>query len=356
MIETESAIKVQKVTQSRVQEVDFSNLGFGKIFSDHMFIAEYHDGQWGKMRIEPYAPVPMSPAMSALHYGQAIFEGLKAFRNSKGEIFVFRPEKNAHRMNDSAARMCMPSFPEDMFVQAITTLVSMDRNWIPSHEGEALYIRPVMFATDAYVGVKPSDSYMFIIFTCPVSRYYTGELKVKIENKFTRASKGGTGHAKAAGNYAASLYPTKLAKEQGYDQILWTDGLSHEYFEESGTMNVLFKSGNRIFTPMVSDSILDGVTRDSVLTLARDWGYQVEERRVSVAEVVELLKTNQLDEAFGAGTAATIAPILTIGYQGTDYKLQPYSSWQFAPKAQKELDLLKHGLVPDIHDWNVKVI
>ncbi|MDZ4824358.1 MAG: branched-chain amino acid aminotransferase [Flavobacteriales bacterium] len=355
MLVTSSPIRVCSTASTRIREVDFTNLGFGKIFSDHMFVAEYNGTHWTNMRIMPYGKLMMSPAMSALHYGQAIFEGLKAFKNESGEIFVFRPERNAQRLNESAERMCMPGVPKDMFMDAITELVRLDREWIPSSEGESLYIRPVLFATDEYVGVRPSETYMLFIFTSPVARYYSGELKVKIENNYTRASKGGTGHAKAAGNYAASLWPTKKAQEEGYHQVLWTDGHSHEYFEESGTMNVIFKAGNIVMTPTVSDSILDGVTRDSVLTIARDWGYEVQERKVSVKEITDLLKEGKLDEAFGAGTAATVAPIRTIGYLGVNYDLRPSEQWEFAPKVRKELDLLKHGLVPDIHGWNHRI-
>jgi branched-chain amino acid aminotransferase len=250
----------------------------------------------------------------------------------------------------------MPELPEQTFLDCLNQLVALDQNWIPTGEGESLYIRPHMFSIDEYVGVKPSDSYLFIIFTCPVGKYYTGEIKVKIEPKFTRAAKGGTGHAKAAGNYGASLWPTKLAQEEGYNQILWTDGQTHEYFEESGTMNVIFRSGNTIFTPMVSDSILDGVTRDSVLAVARDWGYNVEERKVSVKEVMDLLAKGELHEAFGAGTAATIAPIRVINYQGKDYELRPFAEWEFAPKVSDFMDELKRGNEKDIHHWNKRIV
>jgi branched-chain amino acid aminotransferase len=348
-------IEIRRVEESRVQHVDWENLGFGKIFADHMFVMEYDNGAWGAPVIQPYGPLSFSPAISALHYGQAIFEGLKAFKNEENEIFVFRPEKNAHRLNVSARRLCMPEVPEELFKEAIAELVKIDNAWVPTSEGAALYIRPHLFAVDEYVGVRPSEKYTFVIFTCPVGKYYTGELKVKIEPKFTRAAKGGTGHAKAAGNYAASLWPTKLAQEEGYNQILWTDGQSHEFFEESGTMNVIFKSGNTIFTPMVSDSILDGVTRDSVLCLARDWGMTVEERKVSVQEVLDLLKKGELDEAFGAGTAATIAPIRTIHHSGTDYHLNPYDEWAFAPKVSQYLDSLKRGKEKDQHLWNMRI-
>lgn len=355
MIATLQPIEIQKVDKSRIDQVDWKNLGFGKIFSDHMCVIEYREGSWRSPVIMPYGPISMSPAISALHYGQALFEGLKAYKNSKDEVYVFRPEKNAVRLNSSARRLCMPELPTDLFVDCIKQLVELDKAWIPTGEGESLYIRPHMFAVDEYVGVKPSESYLFVVFTCPVGKYYTGEIKVKIEKQFTRAAKGGTGHAKAAGNYAASLWPTKLAQEQGYNQILWTDGQSHEYFEESGTMNVIFRAGNTIFTPTVSDSILDGVTRDSVLALAKDWGFQVEERKVSVKEVIELLAKGELNEAFGAGTAATIAPIRVIHFEGKDYSLQPYEEWEFAPKVSLHLDSLKRGLEKDNHHWNIRI-
>lgn len=356
MIVSSPIFALDKVAESRINQVDWNNLGFGKVFSDHMFVVEYRNGKWQPGNIMPYGPLPFSPAISALHYGQAIFEGMKAYRNERGEIYIFRPEKNAERMNKSAQRMCMPDMPKEVFMEAVTQLVSFDRDWVPDREGAALYLRPVMFSVDEYVGVRPSENYLFIVFTCPVDKYYSGDLKVRIENKYTRASKGGTGYAKAAGNYAASLLPTKLAQEAGYNQILWTDGITHEYFEESGTMNVIFRSGNNVFTPMVSDSILDGVTRDSVLQLARDWGYNVEERKVSVSEVVELMKAGKLDAAFGTGTAATIAHIGTIHHNGTDYILPPAETRQFANRASQELELIKRGMAPDPHNWTYRVV
>lgn len=355
MIATMPPIEIRKTENSRVKEVDWSNLGFGKIFSDHMFVVEYHNGQWQNARIMPYGPLPFSPAISALHYGQAIFEGLKAYKNPQGEVQIFRPEKNAERLNHSARRMCMPELPVEFFVEGLSQLVKLDHAWIPKAEGESLYIRPHMFAIDEFVGVRPSESYMFVIFTCPVGKYYTSELKVKIETLYTRANRGGTGSAKAAGNYGAALWPTQLAKDQGFDQILWTDGHDHQYFEESGTMNVMFLSGERLMTPQLSDSILAGVTRDSVLQVARDWGYQVEERRIGVQEIVELLKAGNLDGAFGVGTAATIAPISLINFEGVDYKVGRADSVAFAPKVSSYLDQLKRGLVPDLHHWNFKV-
>jgi len=348
-------IAIEKVAKSRVQEVNWNDLGFGRVFSDHMLVATYKEGAWESPRIIPYGAIPFSPAISALHYGQAIFEGLKAFRNDRDEVFIFRPDRNAQRLNVSARRMCMAELPEEIFLEGLKALVKLDRSWIPKGEGESLYIRPHLFAIDEYVGVKPSDSYMFVIFTCPVGRYYTTELKVKIETEYTRAVRGGTGHAKAAGNYGAALFPTQIAKDAGYDQVLWTDGQNHEYFEESGTMNVMFMSGNRILTPATSDSILDGITRSSVLQLLRDWNYQVEERKVSVAEIVDLMKAGNLHGAFGIGTAATIAPICTIQHEGTNYELDAANYMPFSDRINTYMDRLKRGLEMDTHHWNVRV-
>lgn len=355
MLADTKAIEITKTAQSRLDQVDWENLGFGKIFSDHMAYVEYRDGQWHNPVIKPYGPMNFSPAISALHYGQAIFEGLKAYKNESGEVLIFRPEKNAERLNISAHRMCMPSLPVETFMDMLTQLVNLDSGWIPKGEGESLYIRPHMFAIDEFVGVRPSETYLFVIFTCPVGKYYTTELKVKIETNYTRATKGGTGSAKAAGNYGASLFPTQIAKDAGFDQVLWTDSQTHEYFEESGTMNVMFLSGNKVMSPAISDSILDGITRNSVLQVAKDWGYEVEERKVSVAEIVELLKAKKLDGAFGVGTAATIAPIRIINHNGTDYEITRDQSSDFAGRMNTYLDRLKRGLEEDKHHWNHKI-
>lgn len=355
MLADTKAIEITKTAQSRLDQVDWENLGFGKIFSDHMAYVEYRDGQWHNPVIKPYGPMNFSPAISALHYGQAIFEGLKAYKNESGEVLIFRPEKNAERLNISAHRMCMPSLPVETFMDMLTQLVNLDSGWIPKGEGESLYIRPHMFAIDEFVGVRPSETYLFVIFTCPVGKYYTTELKVKIETNYTRATKGGTGSAKAAGNYGASLFPTQIAKDAGFDQVLWTDSQTHEYFEESGTMNVMFLSGNKVMSPAISDSILDGITRNSVLQVAKDWGYEVEERKVSVAEIVELLKAKKLDGAFGVGTAATIAPIRIINHDGTDYEITRDQSSDFAGRMNTYLDRLKRGLEEDKHHWNHKI-
>ncbi len=347
-------LEITKIDQSRINSVDWDNLPFGKVFSDHMLIMDYKDGAWQKPSIEPFENLSLTPATSVLHYGQTIFEGMKAYKNKEGEVFLFRPKQNAKRFNQSATRMCMPEIPEDVFVDFIKTLVDIDRMWIPEKEGYSMYIRPFMIATDPYVGIRPSSTYKFMIFTCPVGSYYTEPVRVKIETEYTRAAHGGTGAAKAGGNYAASLYPAKLAQEQGYQQLIWTDAQEHKYIEEAGTMNVVFQIGNRIITPKSSDTILDGVTRKSVIEIARDWGYEIEERKVTVEEIITAIKNNELVDAFGAGTAATIAPIQTINFEGVDYELPEVSSRDFSNKVLEYLNLYKHGKTEDKFNWIVK--
>lgn len=344
-------ISVQKVAKSRIDEVDFNNIPFGRIYADHMFIADYKDGQWSDLRIQPYANLSMAPASSVIHYGQSVFEGLKAYKDINGKTTVFRPTANAKRLNKSAERMCIPEVPEEMFMNALTELLKVDEQWIPNKPGTSLYIRPFVFAMDDYIGIKPSDTYRFMIITCPVGGYYSEPVKVKIETEFTRAAKGGTGYAKAAGNYAGSLYPARIAQQKGYHQLVWTDANEHKYIEESGTMNIMFVIGDTLVTPDTGSTILKGITRDSVLTIARDWGMKVEERRVSVEEVIEAAKNGSLKEAFGAGTAATIAHIKLIGYEGTDYELPAIENREFSHKVLAELDNMKAGKVADKHNW-----
>ncbi|HET8860124.1 branched-chain amino acid aminotransferase [Marivirga sp.] len=348
-------ISINKVQNSRINEVDFNNIPFGKVYSDHMFIADYEGGQWSDLRIVPYENLSMAPASSVIHYGQSIFEGLKAYKNKNGEAVVFRPDANAKRLNKSAERMCIPEVPEELFMQAMTELLNLDKDWIPSKEHTALYIRPFVFAMDNYIGIKPSEKYRFMIITCPVGAYYSEPVKVKIETEFTRAAKGGTGYAKAAGNYAGSLYPARLAQKQGYHQLVWTDATEHKYIEESGTMNIMFVINDTLITPEVSTTILKGITRDSVLTLAREWGMKVEERKISIKEVIDAAKNGTLQDAFGAGTAATIAHIALIGYDGADYTLPPIAERAFSNKVLKAMDAIKLGESEDKFDWIFKL-
>lgn len=348
-------IPVRRISQSKIDQVDFQNIQFGKIYSDHMFIADYDGKQWSNLRIEPFEKLTMSPAMSALHYGQSIFEGLKAYKNKDGDVLVFRPEQNAARFNQSAVRMCMPELPEEIFLGGLRELIKLDQQWVPDRAGTSLYIRPFMIATDEYIGVRPSITYRFMIFTGPVGAYYSKPVRVKVEKKFVRAADGGTGAAKTAGNYAGSLYPAELAAKEGYDQLIWTDAKHHEYIEEAGTMNLMMVIDNTLITPPTSGSILQGITRDSILTLARDWGMDVDVRKVSVTEIMEAIEQNRLQEAFGAGTAATVAHIQAIGNDGIDYELPAIEQREFSNKVLKELDNIKYGRSEDPHGWIMKI-
>lgn len=348
-------IRTQQTTASRLHHLDLARLEFGKTFSDHMFVADYRDGEWQDAQILPYGDISVSPANSALHYGQAIFEGMKAYKNSDGEISLFRPSDNFHRLNASAERMCMPLVPEELFMQGLSQLIRLDSAWVPDSPGSALYIRPYMFATDGFIGVRPSDTYKLIIFTCPVGLYYNKPLRVRFEERYVRSAEGGAGYAKNAGNYGAAMYPTKLAQSEGYNQLIWTDASEHRYVEESGTMNAIFVIDGKVITPALSTSILDGVTRRSVLQLARDWGMTVEERKVSAVELMQALADGKLEEAFGVGTAATIAPMAVIGYQGQDYELPAPTAESFSSRASAALHAIRTRQAPDTHGWMVAV-
>jgi branched-chain amino acid aminotransferase len=349
------SIKVQKTANSRIKELDYNHITFGKLFSDHMFMADYENGVWGDAQILPYGPVPMSPSTSALHYGQAIFEGMKAYKNEKGEVSLFRPLDNHKRINISAERMAMPSIPEEVFMGGLKNLVALDRDWVPDTDGSSLYIRPFIVGTDEFIGVKPSDNYRFYIITSPAGKYYNEPVKVLVETNYIRAVEGGVGYVKASGNYGRSLFPTRLAQQRGYQQIIWTDARNHRYLEESGTMNLMIVIDDVLITPPVGDTILAGITRDSVLTLARDWKMKVQERKISIDEVIDAHKRGTLEEAFGTGTAATIAHISTIGFEGKDYVLPQVNERIFSNRVSQELDNIRKGKSEDKHNWMFKV-
>ncbi|QKG58720.1 branched-chain amino acid aminotransferase [Hymenobacter sp. BRD128] len=349
------AIDIQPTTASRLTELDPANMEFGKLFADHMLSVEYTGGEWQQPRIVPYGPLSISPANSAIHYGQAIFEGMKAYRQADGSVGLFRPSANWQRLNASAERMAMPAIPEDIFLQGLRELVKLDAAWVPNVPGSSLYIRPFMFATDGALGVRPSETYHFGIITCPVAAFFTKPVRVRFEQKYVRAAAGGAGYAKNAGNYGAAMLPSKLAQQEGYHQLIWTDASEHQYVEESGAMNVMFVIDGKIITPALSTSILDGITRRSVLELARGWGLTVEERRVSSREIMEALTAGRLTEAFGVGTAATIAPIATIGYEGHDHDLPALTDAAFARKVGAALDAIRTGRAADPHSWMVAV-
>lgn len=356
MSNVDNAIKVTRTQNSHLDKIDWDNLPFGKVFSDHMLVMDYSDGEWQTPEVVPFESLNLHPATSAIHYGQSIFEGLKAYRNEDNEVVIFRPDKNAQRFKASCKRMCMPELPEEIFLDCVKRIVDVDKEWIPKKANYSLYIRPFLFATDDYIGIKPSDNYKFMIFTCPVGAYYSEPLRVKIEEEFTRAAEGGVGSAKTAGNYAASLYPAKLGKDQGYHQLVWTDGKNHEYIEESGTMNIMFVKDGKLLTPAEdTDTILPGITKRSVVELAKDWGMEVEERKITVKEIIEGIKDKSVTEVFGAGTAATIAQIKTLGYRGEDLELPAVETREFSNKVYKYLDDIKLGKVEDKFNWIFKV-
>ena len=341
---------------SQLPAVNWDNLPFGRIFSDHMFVMEYADGNWQQGQIIPFGPINMHPAMSAIHYGQSVFEGMKAYRNQLNEVVLFRPELNARRFSESAARMCMPEIPEELFIAAVKQLVAQDAEWVTDKPGYALYIRPFMFATDEFVGIKPSDNYKFVIITSPVGAYYAEPVRVKIEEHYTRAATGGVGRAKAAGNYAASLYPAKLAQQEGFHQLVWTDAKTHTFIEESGTMNIMFVINNTLITPSEeADTILRGTTKRTVLEIAASLGIPIEERAVSVAEIIEAAQNGSLQDVFGAGTAATIAPIAIMGYRDQKITLPPLEGRSISLQIKAHLDHLKLGTIPDTQHWIHKV-
>lgn len=354
MNETLSVI-INKTQQSRINEVDWDNLPFGKVFSDHMLVMDYKDGAWGVPEIQPFESLNLHPATSALHYGQSIFEGMKANKDESGNILIFRPELNAKRFAESCERMCMPEIEESLFLELIKRVVDFDRDWVPTKEGYSLYIRPFMFATDDFIGIKPSDTYKFIIFTCPVGAYYSQPVSVKIEEYYTRAAQGGVGRAKTAGNYAASLYPAKLAQAQGFHQLVWTDAKEHKYIEESGTMNIIFELDGKMVTPSEDmDTILRGVTKRSAVDIAKHWGIEVEERKVTVEEIVEGLRNGKVTDAFGAGTAATIAQIAKIGFRDEIFELPPLEGRKLSNRIKDYLNDLKAGKVGDELNWLMK--
>ena len=347
-------VKLTQTKQSRLSEVDFDNLPFGRVFSDHMFVLDYEDGQWKEGEIVPFDYLQMNPASLVLHYGQAIFEGMKAERGPEGEVILFRPELNIERFNRSAIRMAMPEVPTETFLTALRNLIDLDRNWIPTKEGCSLYLRPFMYASDEFIGVQPSSKYKFIIFTCPVGAYYSKPVSVYIEDHYIRAAAGGTGFAKAAGNYAASLYPSKLAKAQGFDQILWTDAKEHKYVQEIGTMNVFFIIDGKIVTPELTDCILPGTTRKTLIELFENEGHQVEQRPVTVAELFEAHDAGKLEDCFGAGTAAVISPISKLGTKDRTIELPAMETRTISNNMKKRLVNIKRGLSPDEFDWLVK--
>lgn len=345
-------IPVQRAYQSRLHEVDWDNLEFGKYFTDHMLICDYADNEWQEPQIVPFGDWSLSPVSLALHYGQTIFEGMKAFRMEDGAINLFRPQKHYERLMLSSERLCMPVIPREIFMEGLFRLLELDRSWVPGEESSALYIRPFMIATEARLRVKVSNNYRFAIVASPAGSYFEQPVRVKVERDFVRAPRGGTGYAKCGGNYGASMYPTQRAREEGYDQVLWTDGKENRFIEESGAMNVFFVLDGTLVTPPLSDSILDGVTRDSLLRLAVRQGIPVAERPIDVEELKRAFEKGRISEAFGSGTAAVISPIGTIGIDGMDYMLPAAGGPGIGSQLKEALEDIRYGRSVDTEDWN----
>lgn len=345
-------IRIERTPHSRLAETDFQNLEFGKYISDHMAISDFKSGSWGPLSIMPFGEMRMTPAILALHYGQAIFEGMKAFRTVDGRVNIFRPKKHHERINKSLERMCMPALPWDLFIQSLRTLIDLDREWVPKTEGSSLYIRPLVFASESRLGVKVSEQYKYVLMTSPVGPYYNKPFRLKVEDHYVRTAEGGPGYAKCAGNYGGAFYPTQVAKEEGFDQVLWTDSKEHKYIDEVGMMNVMFVMNGKLVTPQLYTAILDGVTRDSILTVAREMGLQTEERRISVEELEEGFRSGKLTEAFGCGTAAVVAPITGIRIHGNDYKLATPGPESIQGRIKQKLLNIRTGAETDVHHWN----
>ncbi len=348
-------IKITKVAESKISSLDFNNIPFGKVFTDHMFVADYKDGKWVSAEIVPLGMIPTHPGNLAWHYGQSIFEGMKASKSKSGSPLLLRPEKHLERINASAVRMCMPEIPYDLFMNGLKTLLKLEAAWIPPSEGSALYIRPLLYATDESIGVRQSDTYKFLIMMLPVGPYYSHPVRLKADKDFVRAVDGGVGEAKTAGNYAASLYPAKIAKEQGFDQIMWLDAKHHKFVQEVGTMNIFFVIGNEVLTPATSGSILKGITRDSIITILKDKGYHVVERLINIDEIVAAHANGSLKEVFGTGTAAVVSDVCHISYNGHTMDLDT-SKYIVAPLAKNTINKLRVQEVEDKFNWLVEVL
>ncbi len=347
-------MKITLASQSNIENVDFDNLPFGTNFTDHMLVCNFENGEWKEPEIRPFGQLNATFALHALHYGQAAFEGMKAYRNQEGDVQLFRPEKNWERLNRSAQRLLMPLVPREVFIDGLKKLIEIDSAWVPQDEIKSLYIRPFIFSSSEFIAARPSEKYTFAIICSPVGPYYSGAVKVKIEDKFTRATGGGIGFTKAAGNYGGAFYPTSKAIEEGFNQVIWTDHANHELIEESGTMNIMFRIGDKMITPPLTDRILAGITRESIITLLKEWGYDVEERPVTVTEVVAAARSGELKEAFGMGTAAVVSVIQQIGFKEERFDI-PTPEDGVASKIRKGLNDIRLGRVEDAHGWMMPV-
>ena len=350
-------IAIEKITNSRIGEVDFNNLTFGQFFTDHMYECDFKNGEWQTPVIKPYGPIPMYPSAKVFHYGQAVFEGMKAYKADDDSIWMFRPDENQKRINISSKRLQMPDFPEDLFFDGLETLLKLDREWIKKGDGNSMYIRPFVIATENGVSASPSNEYKFMFLLSPAQSYFKSGskgVKVLFANEYSRSANGGVGFAKAAGNYAGQFYPTHLAQEKGYQQVVWTDANNHENLEEAGVMNVFFRINDTLITAPTSDRILDGVTRKSIIEVAKDEGIHVDIRKITVHEVEAAAKNNTLKEMFGTGTAAVISPIIGFGYNNKDYDL-PTQENSYADLLRKRITDIQTNKAEDKFGWRYKV-
>jgi len=346
-------ISITKVENSKVNSIDFNNIPLGTTFTDHMFICDYENGSWVNPRIEPLALIPTHPAAMALHYGQAIFEGMKATVDRQGNPMLFRANKNAARLNASADRMGMPKFPENLFVSGLKKFVDLERKWIPTTDGSALYLRPFMYADEPFIGMRAATHFKFIIIASPARPFFSKRITLWAEKQYIRAANGGTGEAKAAGNYAAAIRPTELAKAKGFDQVLWLDAAEHKYIQEVGTMNIFFKINGEFITPTRDGSILNGITRLSVIDVLRDKGFKVTEQAITINDIHKASKNGTLEEAFGTGTAVGIAYIQEIGLD--DATIHISNENPVGLEVNKTLNAIKTGKMEDKFGWMIKI-
>jgi len=348
-------ITIVPTTRSRLSQRRLDQQAFGTLFSDHMFVADYKEGEWRDVRIEAYGPLPLPPSISALQYGISVFEGHKAFRTIRDDVVLFRPRDNFERLRISCRRLVLAEVPEEIYLEGLKQLIRTDRDWVPGPDEGSLYIRPCVFATDENIRVRPPTSCRFVIFTCPVGQYYAEPLKLLATTDYVRAFPGGTGDIKPAGNYAPTLLAEKDAQSRGYHSLLWLDGREHRFVEEAGVMNVFFVIDGKVITPSLGGTILPGVTRDTVITLLKATGVPVEERPISMEELIDMHSAGRLQECFGSGTAATISHIIEIGYRGRDLNLPPIESREIGPAVLKEITDLRTGKEPDRFGWLVPV-
>ena len=349
-----SYIEISPIEESKIKSVNFEKLDFGVVFTDHMFECDYVNGEWQTPKIKPYGPITIDPSARVFHYGQAVFEGMKAYKDDNDDVFLFRPDENFDRINKSAERLAMPAFPENYFFDGLKELLTLDRDWIQKGFGNSLYIRPFVVATQPAISASPSSEYKFMIILSPAQSYYAGDVRVLFAEQYSRSASGGIGFAKAAGNYAAQFYPTGLANKEGYQQIVWTDANTHEYLEEAGTMNIFFRIGDKLVTTPTNERILDGITRKSLIQLAKDSGITVEVRQISVTEVKEAAKQGELKEIFGSGTAAVVSPIIGFSHGGEKFELEKLEN-SYASLFKQKLMNIQYNKAEDKYNWRVKI-